>query len=88
MIDSLPDMNVVAEARDGRTTVELAREHSPHIVVMDIDMPELNGVEATRQIVAESPEIKVIALSMHSDVRYVFRHVACGAWLMWIQPKI
>ncbi len=79
LVGSLPGVEVVAEAEDGRTTVELARQHSPHVVVMDIGMPDLNGIEATRQITAENPRVKVIALSMHSDTRYVSAMLQAGA---------
>ncbi|HTK82744.1 MAG TPA: response regulator transcription factor [Bacteroidota bacterium] len=73
------DMAVVAEADNGRETVRLARELSPHVVIMDITMPGMNGMEATRQILAEQPEIKIIALSMHSDKRFVASMLNAGA---------
>jgi two-component system response regulator NreC len=72
-------MTVVGEAADGRTVVRLARELKPHVVIMDIAMPELNGIEATRQIVAEVPGIKVIALSMHADKHFVRGMLQAGA---------
>jgi len=59
--------------------VELARELSPDVVVMDIGMPDLNGIEATRQITRESPKVKVIALSMHSGRKYVTEMFKAGA---------
>ena len=55
------DMEVLAEAEDGRDAVRLVRELSPQVVIMDVGMPDLNGIEATRQILQESPETKVIA---------------------------
>lgn len=73
------DMEVVAEAEDGRAAVEMARKFSPRVVVMDISMPDLNGVEATRQIMAESPGTKIIALSVHSDRKYVSETLKAGA---------
>ena len=73
------DMKVVAEADNGRRAVELAKEFSPSVIVMDISMPELNGVEATRQIVADSPNAKVIALSANADRRYVSEALKAGA---------
>lgn len=73
------DIEVIAEAEDGRETVQLARKLTPAIVVMDIAMPDLNGIEATRQIMAEQPGIKVIALSMHSDKRFVMEMLKAGA---------
>jgi DNA-binding NarL/FixJ family response regulator len=65
------DMEVVAEAETGRDAVRLSRKHLPEIVIMDISMPDLNGIDATRQILAEVKGVKVIALSMHSDKQYV-----------------
>jgi DNA-binding NarL/FixJ family response regulator len=73
------DMEVVAEAEDGRTAVQLARELSPTVIVMDIAMPDLNGVEATRQVLDADPSIKVVALSMQSDGPVVRRMFQAGA---------
>lgn len=73
------DMEVVAEAEDGRDAVRLVRELSPQVVIMDVGMPDLNGIEATRQILQESPETKIIALSMHSDRRFVTNMIKAGA---------
>jgi two-component system response regulator NreC len=73
------DMEVLAEAEDGRQAVRLVRELSPQVVIMDVGMPDLNGIEATRQILQESPETKVIALSMHSDRRFVTNMIKAGA---------
>ena len=72
-------IEVIAEADNGRTTVELSRELDPDIVVIDIGMPDLNGIDATRQIVSESPAVKVIALSMHSDRKFVREMLSAGA---------
>jgi DNA-binding NarL/FixJ family response regulator len=79
LLEREPQMEVAAEADNGRAAVRLARELAPEVVVMDIAMPDLNGVEATRQIVAESPQVKVIALSMHADKRYVMEMLKAGA---------
>lgn len=79
MLEEQPDMEVIAEAEDGRTAVRLARELKPHVVIMDISMPDLNGIEATRQIVADESGIKVLALSMHSDSRNVWKMLGAGA---------
>jgi DNA-binding NarL/FixJ family response regulator len=73
------DMEIVAEAEDGRAAVEMARKFNPRVVVMDISMPDLNGVEATRQIMAESPGTKIVALSVHSDRKYVSETLKAGA---------
>ena len=61
------NMEVIGQAEQGRQAVQLAGELLPDVVIMDVSMPDLNGIEATRQIVGKSPDIKVIALSMHSD---------------------
>lgn len=73
------DMEVVGQAEDGHAAIELARELSPDVVIMDITMPDLNGIEATREIRRESPNVKVIALSMHSAKRYVTEMFKAGA---------
>jgi DNA-binding NarL/FixJ family response regulator len=73
------DMEVIAQAKDGRTTVELVKELSPNIVIMDIGMPDLNGIEATRQIIKENPKVKIIALSMHSSKNFIIEMFKAGA---------
>jgi DNA-binding NarL/FixJ family response regulator len=73
------DIKVIAEAEDGAAAVQLAQELLPDVVVMDIGLPNLNGIEATRQIVASVPGVKVIALSMHSYKRYVLEMLKAGA---------
>ena len=79
LLEAEPDMNVVGEADNGRATLRLARELKPQVVIMDITMPDLNGIEATRQILAESSEVKIIALSMHSDSLFVLNMLKAGA---------
>jgi len=73
------EITVAGEAENGRATVQLAKKISPDIVIIDVAMPDLNGIEATRQIVAENPGIKVIAVSMHSDRRFVSEMLKAGA---------
>jgi DNA-binding NarL/FixJ family response regulator len=80
LISQYSDLTVVAEAGDGRHAVELVRELHPDVVIMDVNMPELNGIDATRQIVTESPDTHVIALSMHSDRRFVNAMLKAGAY--------
>ncbi len=74
-----PDMEVVAEAENGRKAVQLTKEMSPHVVIMDVNMPDLNGIEATRQILHANPGVRVIALSMHTDRRFVVNMLKAGA---------
>src|SRR4030042_5959832 len=71
LIEKQPDMKVIAEAADGRTTVQMIEKLLPDVVIMDIAMPYMNGIEAARQIIAKNPGTKVIILSMHSDRRFV-----------------
>jgi len=79
LIDNQPGMKVVSEAEDGRRVVELAKQLSPDMIVMDIAMPNLNGVEATRLILEENPNIRIIALSVHSDKHFVTEMLKAGA---------
>lgn len=79
LLEKQVDMEVIAEAQDGFTAVRLVQKLLPNVVIMDIGMPEMNGIDATRQIVAETPAVKVIALSMHSDRRFVLQMLKAGA---------
>jgi len=79
MLREEPDMSVAGEAENGRQAIEMAEELAPDIVVMDIGMPDLNGIEATRRITADTAGVKVIALSMHSDRRFVAEVLKAGA---------
>ena len=73
------DFQVVGEAADGRDAVRMAEELKPDVVVMDIAMPNLNGIQAAAQIVKRNPRIGIIVLSMHSDESYLIRALAAGA---------
>lgn len=79
MLSKQMDIEVVGESENGREGINDARTLRPDVVVMDIGMRELNGIDATRQLVAEIPAVRVIALSMHSDKRYVSEMLAAGA---------
>jgi two-component system, NarL family, response regulator NreC len=79
LIEKQSDMQVIGEAKDGRETVSLVQELLPDIVVMDISMPDMNGIEAARQIISGDSRIKVIALSVHADKRFVNEMLNAGA---------
>jgi len=79
LISKQPNIDVVGEAKDGREVLDLARELSPDIIIMDVSMPNLNGADATRLILADNPGIRVIALSMHTEKRIVKDILQAGA---------
>ena len=79
LLEKQPDMAVIAEAADGRDCVRLAEEQSPDVVIMDIAMPNMNGIEATRRIASSCPRTAVVILSMHQDESYVLRSMKAGA---------
>ncbi|MHC4635143.1 MAG: response regulator [Planctomycetota bacterium] len=79
LIDEQPDMEVIGEAENGRIAVSLTAQLTPDIVIMDISMPDMNGFEATRQILKENPGVKVIGLSMHHNRRFIIDMLKTGA---------
>jgi two-component system response regulator NreC len=79
LLESQPGFEVVADACDGRETVALAERHQPDVVVLDVAMPILNGIEAARQISAKHPHTAIVFLSMHSDESYVLKALKSGA---------
>jgi len=79
LLERQPNITVVGEASDGRECVELAQAEKPDVIVMDLAMPNLNGIEAARQIVSQNPHVAVAVLSMHSDESYVIRALKAGA---------
>jgi len=79
LLEHPPQSTVIGDARNGREAVVLARQLQPDVVILDIAMPELNGIEATRKILAQSADLKVIALSMHKDRSYVSGMLEAGA---------
>ena len=78
LLDRQPDMTVVAEAGDGAEAVAAALAHRPDVCVLDVSMPKLTGLQATREIKAQAPEIDVLILSMHDDERYLFEALKAG----------
>ena len=79
LLDRQPDMRVVAEASDGAEAVELALRERPDLCILDVGMPVLTGLQATREIKSHAPDVTVLMLSMHSDERYLFEALKAGA---------
>lgn len=79
MLEREPDLTVVGEASDGREAVALAKSLKPELVVMDVGMPNLNGIEAAHQMTLDIPELAIVMVSMHSDETYILRALKAGA---------
>lgn len=79
LLQATPEFEVVAEAADGQQALRLAAEHQPDVILMDVQMPELNGIEATRRIIAQQPEVKILILTMFEDDASVFAAMRAGA---------
>ena len=79
LLEERPDWEVIAEAGDGREAVRLAEQHKPDVAILDVAMPLLNGIEATRQIARRVPGTRVLVLSMHADEAYVTQILQAGA---------
>jgi DNA-binding NarL/FixJ family response regulator len=79
LLEAEPDLTVVGEADDGVTAVKLARELQPDVIVMDVSLPELGGADATRQILAETPTLRVLVLSAHEEVSFARSLMSAGA---------
>jgi DNA-binding NarL/FixJ family response regulator len=79
LLETVSDFLVVAEAPDGMTAIKLAVEYAPHVVVMDIGLPHLNGIEATQRILSQVPDVQVVALSIHTSREAVINMLRAGA---------
>ncbi|MDX6445820.1 MAG: hypothetical protein QOH71_2894 [Blastocatellia bacterium] len=79
LLERLPEMEVVAEASDGREALQLVAEHHPQVVLMDLAMPEVNGLEATKHLTKMFPKVRVIILSIYSDEEHVYQSLRAGA---------
>ncbi len=79
LLEKEPDLEVVAEVKDGREAVRVAHEKRPDLIVMDVSMPGMNGIEATREITTTLPRIKVLCLSMHSEEQFIAAVLEGGA---------
>jgi len=79
LLESQPDIEIVAEASNGEEALEMARIHHPDVIVMDITLPDISGIEATRRIKAENPATAVVALTIHEDEQYFFEMLQAGA---------
>ncbi len=79
LLESQPDMEVVGEAQDGRESMIQAKKLKPDVILMDITMPDIGGVEATRAIKEAHPQVQILALTMHEDAAYFFQMLQAGA---------
>lgn len=80
LLDDPPNYKVIGTACDGREAAAMARKLNPDVIIIDVAMPELNGVDATKRMMEEMPNLRIIALSMHSDRRYISSMLQAGAF--------
>ena len=79
LLEKEPDLEIIGTVEDGRSTLKMVEALKPDVVIMDVSMPTLNGIEAARQITRDYPGVKIIALSMHDDRRFVINMLKAGA---------
>lgn len=79
LIEKQPGMQIAGEAENGRDATEMTKKLLPDVIIMDVSMPDMNGIEATRRILSESPEVKILALSMHCDRKFAIEMLKAGA---------
>jgi len=79
LLEGITDLKVVAEGSSGREAISLAETHKPCMIIMDVSMADMNGVEATKEIKQKHPQIKILALSMHDDRRFIMEMIRSGA---------
>jgi DNA-binding NarL/FixJ family response regulator len=79
MLSKQPDFEVIGEAENGKQAIEKTEKFQPNVIVMDVSLPDINGIEATKTILATNPSTKIIALSMHSEKRFVMNMLRAGA---------
>lgn len=79
VLDAEPDLDVVAEAADGAEAVKLALEHDPHLMILDVSMPRLTGLQAAQELSRRKPDMRMLMLSMHDNERYFFEALRAGA---------
>ncbi|HEY4385310.1 MAG TPA: response regulator transcription factor, partial [Ktedonobacteraceae bacterium] len=79
MLNAQPDLEIVGEAQDGRQAIQEAQRLQPDIILMDITMPDINGIEATKQVKKLLPDVKILILTMHEHDEYIFQALRAGA---------
>ena len=88
LLEKLPAVKVIGEAGDGREALDLVKAHPPDVVLMDIAMPGLNGLEATERMARDFPNVRIILLSMHNNDEYVLRALKSGACRTSSSPTV
>jgi two-component system response regulator NreC len=85
LLEGYPELQILGESKDGHETIEMAKKLIPDLIIMDISMPVLNGLEATRQIKKKLPAIKILILTMHSEKEYISKVLRSGS--LWVSSQ-